>query len=115
MKNEVRHRCYQRNLPVPEGTVAGDPLVLGNGKVPAVAATDRKADGTATVRMQVGSFRFSVVGKEAEAKEKDIAVGDKVYLSEGVLSADSTGSLFGYAMEPVVKNKTEEIEVKLAF
>lgn len=115
MKNEIRDRCYQKSVPVPEGTKAGDPLVLGNGKVPAVAITDRQANGRATVRMQVGSFEFNVEGVEKEAKEKAIAVGDKVFLKAGKLNADSEGDLFGYAMAPVTKAKTEAIEVKLAY
>lgn len=114
MKNEARDRCYEKSLPVPEGTVSGDPLIIGGGKIPCVAAIDRQADGKATVKMGTGSFRFSVKGHEKEEKEKAIAVGDKVFLKGGVLNADSEGDLFGYAMEPVVKAKTTVIEVKLA-
>lgn len=114
MLNEVRDRCFEKSLPVPEGTKSGDPLVIGAAKIPCVAVIDRQADGEATVKMGTGSFRFSVEGVEKEAKEKAIAVGDKVFLKGGKLNADSEGDLFGYAMEPVVKAKTTEIEVKLA-
>lgn len=112
MKNEVRDRCYQKSVPVPEGTKSGDPLVLGNGKIPAVAAIDRQANGKATVRMKVGSFKFLVSAKKA-AEEIAINVGDKIFLKEGKLSLNE-GDLYGYAMEAIAAGKEAEIEVQLA-
>jgi predicted RecA/RadA family phage recombinase len=114
--NRVREKCVQRSLPVPEGTKSGDPLVIGAGKIPAVALIDRGKDteDEATVQMSLGSFEFEVEGKEKEGKEKAIEAGDPVYLKGGKLSADSGGDLFGYAMDPVAKGKTASIEVKLA-
>jgi predicted RecA/RadA family phage recombinase len=114
--NRVREKCVTRSVPVPEGTKSGDPLVLGAGKIPAVALIDRGKDteDEATVQMSLGSFEFEVTGKEKEEKEKAIEVGDPVYLKGGKLSADAGGDLFGYAMEPVAKGKAGTIEVKLA-
>lgn len=112
--NEVREHCFQKSLPVPEGTLAGDPVKVG--ALVGVALTDRGADTPeqSTVDM-VGSFRLPVLGEEKEAKEKAIAVGDKVFIdAEGNLSVNDTGTLFGYALEVVAKGEEKEIEVKIA-
>lgn len=111
MKNEVRDRCFEKSLPVPEGTKSGDPLIIG--KIPCVAAIDRQPDGKATVKMGTGSFKFSVIAKK-EAEEKAVAVGDELFLKEGKISKDTGGTLFGFALEAIEKGKTVEIEVKLA-
>lgn len=110
--NRVRERAFQVSLPVPEGTTSGDPVAVGS--LVGVALIDRGKDtaGEATIQM-VGSFEFEVIGKKG-AEEKAIAVGEPVYLKEGKLSADSGGTLFGYALQAVAKGKTETIEVKIA-
>jgi predicted RecA/RadA family phage recombinase len=111
--NRVRERAFQVSVPVAEGVESGDPVLVG--AMPGVALIDRGKDtpGEATVQF-VGSFEFEVAGTEKEAKEKAIAVGDPIYIKEGKLSADSGGTLFGYALGTVAKGKTEAIEVKIA-
>jgi predicted RecA/RadA family phage recombinase len=111
MKNEVREHCWTKSVPVPEGTKSGDPVIIG--VLPGVAVIDRQANGKATVKFSTGSYRMTVIGKK-EAEEKQIKVGEKVFLKEGKLSADTGGTLWGYVMEEVAKGKTAEVEVKLA-
>lgn len=111
MKNEVREHCWTKSVPVPEGTKAGTPVLIGS--LPGIAVIDRQPNGNATVKFSTGSYRISVIGKK-EAEEKQIKVGEKVFLKEGKLSADTGGTLWGYAMEELAKGKTAEIEVKLA-
>jgi hypothetical protein len=116
-KNEIRNRAFQLSLPVPAGTLAGMPVAVGAGtkKLVGVALTDRGADTPecATVKL-VGSFALEVTGKKG-GEEKAINIGDEVFIdAEGKLSADSSKTLFGFALEPVVKNATTTIEVKLA-
>lgn len=114
MKNEKRHRAEQVALPVPPGTVAGDPVVVG--ALVGVAATDRDADtpGEATVKM-VGSFDLEVEAVDGE-EESAIVVGDKLFIDgEGnITKTEAGGTFFGYALEAVAKGETATIEVKLA-
>jgi len=113
MKNAVRDHCWTKSVPVPEGTKAGDPVVIG--VLPGIAVIDRQSNGKATVKFSTGSYRLKVEGKKKGGEEEQaIKVGEKVFLKEGKLSADSTGTLWGYAMEEVEKGKTAEVEVKLA-
>lgn len=116
-KNELKNRAFQVLLPVPAGTVSGSPVAVGAGtkKLVGVALTDRGADiaEQSTVKM-VGSFALEVKGAKG-GEEKAINVGDEVFIdAEGKLSADSTKTLFGFALEPVVKGATTTIEVKIA-
>jgi len=120
MLNEARERAWQLSVPVPAGTKAGMPVALGSGKnkMCGVALTDRGAEPdkpeNATVKF-VGSFFLAVKGVEKEAKEHAIAFGDEIFIdAEGKLTADAGGTLWGYALEPVVKGKLETIEVKVA-
>lgn len=110
--NRVRERAFQVSVPVEEGVESGDPVLVGS--MPGVALIDRGKDteGEATVQF-VGSFELSVEGKKGE-EEKAIAVGEPVYIKNGKLSADSGGTLFGYALGAVAKGKTETVEVKIA-
>lgn len=111
--NQVYDEADQLRLPVEEGIVSGDPGILeGDGAIPFVALTDRGTDGKATVEMR-GGFKFSVVSKKGE-ENKVTKVGDKIYIKEGVLSKDSGGTLFGFAMGAIESGKTAEIVVKLA-
>lgn len=117
-KNEIRNRAFQVALPVPVGTVSGSPVAVGAGtkKLVGVALNDRGADTPeqSTVKM-VGSFKLMVSAKEKEGKEKAINVGDEIFISaEGKLSVNNEGTLFGFALEAMVKGKEEEIEVKIA-
>jgi predicted RecA/RadA family phage recombinase len=113
-RNTVRERAFQVSLPVAEGTKSGDPVVVGS--LVGVALIDRGKDteGEATIQM-VGSFKFSVEGKKG-GEEKAIAVGEPVYVDPATkkISADSSKTLFGYALQAVAKGKTEEVEIKIA-
>lgn len=110
--NQVYDDATSLSVPVPEGTKSGKALLIG--VLPAVAREDRRSDGEATCKFG-GGFRLSVVGKEKEGKNKAIKVGEKVFIdAEGVLSADSEKTLFGYALEEVGSGKTVEVVVKIA-
>lgn len=111
-KNRHLEEARYVELTVPEGTVSGDPVVVG--QIPAVAVIDRQADGKATCQRD-GAYHLDVKGVEKEGKEAAIAEGDIVFLKEGVLSVDNTGVRFGYAGAPVVKNKTENIPVYIGY
>lgn len=114
MKNEVRDRAEQISLPVPEGTVAGDPVVVG--AIVGVAQIDRGEDTPeeATVKT-VGSYNLAVTAKDGEANDP-VAIGDKLFIDgEGNLSkTEAEGTFFGYALEAVAEGETATIEVKLA-
>jgi|ERR1044072_3664169 predicted RecA/RadA family phage recombinase len=113
-KNRIRERCQQRSFVVPEGTESGDPVVIG--QIPGVALEDRgeMIEDQATVQMD-GEFELPVTGKN-KAGEKAIAEGDIIFLKGGELNVNSEeGVRFGYALAPVVKNKTEVIPVKVGY
>lgn len=110
----AKNRRYEHgdNIPlsVPEGTKSGGAVVVGD--LPAVAHTDRGADGKAGCQTN-GVYDLAVTGKN-KAGEKAIEEGQKVFLTAGVLNVNSEeGKFFGYALTPVVKNKTETIPVKV--
>lgn len=111
--NRVREHATRLALPVPDGTVSGDPLVLSGG-LPCVAVVDQDAwtEGEASVQTD-GSFRFPVT---AEANE--ISPGEIIYreTADGDLTNDSSGAeRFGYALETVANGETAEIEVKIGY
>jgi predicted RecA/RadA family phage recombinase len=109
-KNRRHEEGRYLELSVPAETESGDPVVVG--ALPAVALTDRQDNGKATCQTD-GVFELEVTGKN-KAGEKAIAEGDVVYLTAGVLNVnDEEGVPFGYALAPVVKNKTEVIPVKV--
>lgn len=97
-RNEHLRDADHLSLPVPAGTVSGDPVRVGvlNG----VAQTDRATDanwggGNATGEASVwlsGSHHFDVVGAVDE-------VGQAVYIADGALTATAEGgALFGAAL-----------------
>lgn len=110
--NRVKESANRLALPVPDGTVSGDPLVLG--ALPCVAVTDQDewTEGEASVQTD-GSWRYPVVGDDGAPAA--IEVGDIIYLDSGVLSSDDSGDRFGYALEPVGSGDTTEIEVKVGY
>lgn len=112
-RNRVRESATRLSLPVPEGTVSGDALVL-NGGLPCVAVVDADewTEGEASVQTD-GSFRFEVTAEGAA-----IEVGQIIYreTADGDLTDDDTGAeRFGYALEPVANGETTEIEVKIGY
>lgn len=112
-KNRHLEAARYVELTVPEGTVSGDPVVVG--QIPAVAVIDRQADGKATCQRD-GAYFLDVTGKN-KAGEKAIEEGDIVYLmADGTINVNSEeGKRFGYAGAPVVKNKTENIPVYIGY
>lgn len=89
MAKNLRYSHFDHvNLPVPEGTVSGDPVRVG--AIAGVAKIDRQADGTATVWLD-GSYDFEVAGA--------LTVGQVVYISTaGALTATAgTNNPFGVA------------------
>ena len=96
-RNEQFRHANHISLPVPAGTVAGDPVRVGvlNG----VAQTDRattanwgggNAEGHASVWLD-GSHTFPVTGAVTE-------VGQAIYITDGALTATAGGALFGAAL-----------------
>lgn len=97
-KNEHLRHANHISLPVPSGTVSGDPVRVGilNG----VAQTNRasstdwaggNAVGEATVWLD-GSHHLDVVGAVAD-------IGQAIYIADGALTATAEGgALFGAAL-----------------
>lgn len=106
------------SLPVPSGTVSGDPLVIGD--LPCVALTDRAtaADDNpvdeATVQVYPSAvFDLEVIGNDGTAGAA-IAVGEAVYLqADGTIDVDTAGTLFGYVLQAVASGATSTVRVKL--
>lgn len=95
MKNEYFSPASELSLPVPVGTVAGDPVVIGS--LVGVAACDRGAGGNidthAAVLMDDRAYLLDVNGAITE-------VGTKIYIEpDGDLTVTaSTNVLFGYSV-----------------
>lgn len=92
--NEHLRDADRLSLPVPEGTVSGDPVLVG--ALVGVAQTSRGEGGNASTHATVwraGSHHLTVTGA--------VDVGDPVYITAaGALTFDVTGNtLFGYALE----------------
>lgn len=109
-KNRRKEKATRLALPVPDGTVSGDPLVIGD--LPCVAVTDESewTEDEASVQTD-GSFVFDVFADNAA-----IDPGDIVYLqNDGSISDDNGGKRFGYALEAVSNGATTGIEVKIGY
>lgn len=97
MKNEAFRPASELSLPVPVGTVAGDPVVIGS--LVGVAACDRGAGGNiethATVLMDDRAYLLTVTGAITE-------VGTPIYIEpNGDLDVDDNAGanvLFGYSV-----------------
>ena len=109
-KNEHLRHANHVSLPVPAGTVAGDPVRVGilNG----VAQTDRASssnwgggndDGHATVWLD-GSHHLEVAGAIDE-------VGQAVYIADGALTAEAGGDLFGAALATQAGDGTIPVKI----
>lgn len=103
-------------LPVASGTVAGDPVVVG--QIPGVALTDRDAAGNAVV--QIGSFvaTLSVKG-ENNAGNVAVAAGDILYHEAAAtpkINKDNVAGIrYGYALEAVGSGATATIKVLVGY
>lgn len=109
-KNRVFSKADKLSLPVPEGTVSGQPLVIGD--LPAVAVTDRDASGKASLQFD-GGWKLTVKGKNKAGNTK-IEVGQKVFMKGNELNANNEeGKFFGYVLEEVASGATSEVLVKV--
>jgi predicted RecA/RadA family phage recombinase len=107
-----------RNIdyPVPVGTKSGDPVILGEEKLPAIANIDRQSDGTASVT-RTGSHLLTVKAANAGGNSA-VAVGDTIYFDPNLtpkLSKIPTApaSKFGMALTTLTSGATGEVEVLL--
>lgn len=109
-KNEHLRHANHISLPVPAGTVSGDPVRVGilNG----VAQTDRastsnwgggNAAGEASVWLD-GSHHLEVAG----AVEN---IGDPIYIADGALSSAEGGDLFGAALATQADDGTIPVKI----
>lgn len=94
--NEVHPYADDLSLPVPDGTAAGSPVIVGAtivGVTQTKEGTGGNPDNYATVRTR-GSHKLSVTGAVT-------AIGDPVYITSGnALNRTASGNtLFGYALE----------------
>lgn len=110
-RNEHLRHANHVSLPVPAGTVSGDPVRVGilNG----VAQTDRASTsnwaggnvaGEASVWLD-GSHNLAVTGAVAE-------VGQAVYIADGALTATAEGGdLFGAALTTQAGDGTIPVKI----
>jgi predicted RecA/RadA family phage recombinase len=111
-KNRIFDEGDVLSVVVPEGTVSGTPLVIG--QIPCVATTDRRADTTASVDRD-GVFKLKVEGKN-KAGNKKIEIGDIIFIKAGVLNVNNEeGVRFGYALEVVEAGAATEIRVVIGY
>lgn len=125
-RNEVFKDANYLSLPVPEGTLSGDAVRIGD--LNGVAQTDEPTawheahgtwdqhpsgnkDGYASIAL-VGAFRLKVAGTVA------LDVGDPVYITPAgaVTSTDNTGAnaLFGHALTPKSTTANQPVVVRIA-
>lgn len=96
MKNEAFVPASELSLPVPEGVLSGEPVVVG--ALVGVAATDRGAGGNiathASVLMDDRAFELDVDGAIA-------GVGTAIYIvtaDRSLTTTEGTNTLFGYSV-----------------
>jgi predicted RecA/RadA family phage recombinase len=94
--NEIYRDADHLALPVPTGTKANDPVLIGGLK--GVAETDRDDQGEATVWLK-GGHKFTVDGAVTAKGQPVYFQGDGTTRS-ATLSTTATGNtLFGHALE----------------
>ncbi|WP_163540831.1 DUF2190 family protein [Occultella kanbiaonis] len=103
--NEVFRNADHLTLPVPSGTVSGNPVQVGS--LVGVAVTTRDADGNATVWLK-GAYEFQVTGITT--------VGLPIYItSAGALNITATdNTLFGYALTAKAGATIGAVTVRIA-
>lgn len=113
--NRKREKGNRLSLPVPEGTLSGDPLVIG--ALPCVAVVDRSAWTPDAASVQTDGTWILEVKGEGPGGNEAITLGEILYIdTDGELNTDETnGTRFGYALEPVDSGATAEIEVKVGY
>lgn len=108
------------NMAVPAGIVSGNPFVIGN--IPVVALTSRDSVLlTATVLLgvvrnvaNVSVEAVSVTGSFTNGSA--VAIGDKLYIdaTTHVISKDTGGILFGWALAAITSDSVATIDVLMA-
>jgi predicted RecA/RadA family phage recombinase len=97
-KNHAASNALHISLPVPDGTLSGEPVKVGS--FVGVAITDKGAGGNAATDATVwrdGSWRLEVDGEVT-------AIGQPIYITETrtlttIDDADGVDDLWGYALE----------------
>lgn len=104
--------AWRLDLPVPVGTVRGDPVLVG--KLPGVALIDRQSDGQATVDTH-GAYRLPVKAIDSEGNSA-IAIGEDLYFDSGSIpkiSKSAAGTYYGKALAEVAEGEEASIPVRL--
>lgn len=99
-------------VPVPVGTLSGDPVVFG--VLPGVAMYDRDSDGEATCMFK-GVHTLTVRGWDGTANAA-IAAGAKLFFTSGdtpKINVRVAGVGFGVAMAAVGSGLTADIPVRV--
>jgi len=111
-KNRAYSQGANLSLPVPEGVVSGQALVVG--QIPCVALINRREDGTCELATR-GVYEFEVEAKN-KAGNVAVEVGDKLYLKGGVLGKNNEeGVYYGYALETIASGAKTKILVKVGY
>lgn len=126
MTNESLNRATKITCAVPSTVVANDPLLLGS--MAAVAENSyNSATGNAPLVFE-GAFLLSVTAKTSLSPSTGSAVkpGDKIYAdTDGTLDTgtnvtrgftldkNSSGTLFGFALDAITSAQTATIRVRL--
>lgn len=109
-KNRAFAAGINLTLPVPEGVVSGQFVLIGG--IFGVALEDRGADGTTVVATR-GVYELKVKAVNAAGNSK-IEVGEKVYVKGGILTKNSTEGVFaGYALQEIASGAEAIILVRL--
>lgn len=98
----------------PTTPASGGPVIFG--KMPGVAVTDERTDGTTTVAFK-GVHTLSVAGIDASGNLA-IAAGDILYYTDGdtpKVNVKATGVRFGYALAAVTSGATASIDVRVGY
>lgn len=99
------------DLTVPAGTVSGDFIVAG--LLHGVALTDRRTDGKASVDIS-GVWDLSVTAADEDGNSA-VSIGDALFYDAAAspdrLDKNSTGVLFGIALEAILTGVTATINV----
>lgn len=109
--NRKRAKNSPLSVTVSSPTVSGDPVVLGS-MGGGVALTDYDAStGKATVDFE-GVYDLEVVATN-DSGNSAVAAGDEIFYAAGVLSKDSSGVFFGWALETITSGSTDTIMIRL--
>lgn len=110
MKNEKFADGAALSLPVNSGTVSGSPVIVG--MLVGTAITDRRSDGTASVKVGRGVYTQSVTASGA------ITVGQPIYITVATYAlSDAAGvgkELYGHSLTATTGTGTKSLDVRVA-